>query len=98
METKVISANRLEDGIVVYITKDNNWSECISDAEVFNDEAACDEALSKAYTAEEACIVVSSYLIDIEQQGEQYNPTKYREFIRVIGPTVRPDLARQVRS
>jgi len=32
METKVISANRLEDGIVVYITKDNNWSECISDA------------------------------------------------------------------
>ena len=98
MENKVISANRLEDGIVVYMTNDNNWSECLSDAEVFNDEAASDKALSKAYTAEEACIIVGSYLIDIERQGEYCNPTKYREFIRVIGPTVRPDLARQARS
>ena len=95
---KKFSLSKGGDGIVVYMTKNNNWSECISDAQVFNEEAASDEALSKAYTAEEACIVVGSYLIDIEQQGEQYNPTKYREFIRVIGPTVRPDLARRVRS
>ena len=98
MEAKVISANRLGDGLVVYLKRDNGWSEYISDAQVYSDEAASDAALRKAHDAEEACIIVNPYLICIDENGAQYNPTKYRELIRAMGPTVKLDLGKQARS
>lgn len=98
METKVISANRLRDGIVVYLKRDNGWSEYISDAQVYSDKVASDAAIRKAHDAEEACVIVNPYLIDIDENGGQYNPTKYRELIRAMGPTVKLDLGKQVGS
>ena len=84
MEAKVISANRLGDGLVVYLKRDNGWSEYISDAQIYSDAAASDAALRKAHDAEEACIIVNPYLICIDENGAQYNPTKYRELIRAM--------------
>ena len=98
MEAKVISANRLGDGLVVYLKRDNGWAEYISDAQVYSDKVASDAAIRKAHDAEEACVIVNPYLIHIDENGGQYNPTKYRELIRAMGPTVRLDLGKQAGS
>ena len=98
MTKQVISANRLHDGIVVYLTNDNNWSERISDALVMEGKKSTTAALAAANVAEAECRIVAPYLIDIDNDYGVPRPTLYRELIRDKGPSVRPDLGKQAES
>jgi hypothetical protein len=97
MTRQVISANRLTDGLVVYLTADGGWSERIADAQIVDTERAGDAeaALATAADAADRQIVVEPYAIDIDERDGERRPTKYREFIRAKGPTVRRDLGKQ---
>ena len=95
MSRQVISANRLADGLVVYLTGDGRWSEQIDDALVFDGETASDAALATAAGSVERQIVVDPYAIDIDETAGGRRPTRFREFIRAHGPTVRRDLGKQ---
>jgi len=95
MTQKVISANRLGDGLVVYLATDGSWAEWISGSVIALDEATADAMLAQARQAEQDRIVIDPYLIDVAEVDGQVRPTKYREFIRATGPSVRPDLSKQ---
>jgi hypothetical protein len=95
MNHQVISANRLHDGLVVYLTDGGNWSEHITAALVVTGEEEGETALKLAGAAVEARIVVDPYLIDIDVSGGKRRPTRFRELIRAEGPTVRPDIGKQ---
>lgn len=95
MSRQVISANRLADGLVVYLTGDGGWSEQIDDALVFDGATAGDTALATATGSVDRQIVVDPYAIDIDESGGVRRPTRFREFIRAHGPTVRRDLGKQ---
>jgi len=95
MTQQVISANRLSDGLVVYLASDDSWSEWISRGEIATDEAAADGLLARAKLAEENRIVLDPYLVEVAEDDGEFLPTKYREFIRATGPSVRPDLSKQ---
>ncbi len=98
MTRQVISANRLTDGLVVYQTGDGGWSERIADATVFDAETAGEAALATAGEAVARQIIVDPYAIDIDESGGGRRPTRYREFIRAKGPTVRRDLGKQAEA
>jgi hypothetical protein len=95
MTQKVISANRLADGLVVYLAADGSWSKFIAGGAIAVDDAGADALLEKARTAEEDRLIVDPYLIDVAEIDGEVRPTKYREFIRATGPSVRPDLSKQ---
>ena len=95
MTNQVISANRLGDGIVVYLTANGGWSERIVHARVVDGKAQGAAALVAARGAVEACTVVDPYLIDIIDSGDDRRPTLNRELIRAQGPTVRLDVGKQ---
>jgi len=95
MADQVISANRLGDGLVVYLTVVSGWSERIADAHVVSAKETAEAALESARVAEEARVVVGPYLIDIDTRGGDRRPKRLRELIRDKGPTVRPDLGKQ---
>ena len=95
MTQQVISANRLSDGLVVYLASDDSWSEWISRGEIATDEAAADGLLARAKLAEENRIILDPYLVQVAEDDGEFRPTKYREFIRATGPSVRPDLSKQ---
>ncbi|MEL0013282.1 MAG: DUF2849 domain-containing protein, partial [Alphaproteobacteria bacterium] len=65
MTQQVISANRLSDGLVVYLASDDSWSEWISRGEIATDEAAADGLLARAKLAEENRIVLDPYLVQV---------------------------------
>jgi hypothetical protein len=94
MTRQVISANRLTDGIVVYLTEAGDWSERIDAARIVDDETSA-AAAAAAAEAVARQIVVEPYPIDIDDAGGTRRPTKFREFIRAQGPTVRRDLGKQ---
>ena len=95
MTDQVISANRLDNGIVVYLTAYGDWTERLAHAQVIDGKDQGEAALDVAFGAVEACIVVDPYLIDIDDSGGERRPTRNRELIRAKGPTVRLDIGKQ---
>lgn len=95
MTQRVISANRLGDGLVVYLAADGSWSEFISGGAIALDETTAAALLEEARQAERDRLVIDPYLIDVAEIDGEVRPTKYREFIRATGPSVRPDLSKQ---
>lgn len=92
---KVMTANRLIDGVAVWLAADHSWSETIDAAEVAETKQA-EEKISRAGTA--AFLkdeVVDIAVIDIELIDGDIIPTRLRERIRAAGPTNRLDLGKQ---
>jgi hypothetical protein len=98
---QIVIASRLGDGRVVFLAKGSAagnvvWAPLIGDSELAADDATANELLSIGEAdANECHLVVDPYLIDVEGEGEQLTPTKYREVIRCLGPTNRLDLGKQ---
>jgi hypothetical protein len=85
---KVITANRLTDGIVVFLAEEG-WTQAIGEARVLADGPDLDVANAEAKAAHEARIVVEPYPIDVEVRGGVAVPTRLRERIRAErGPTI----------
>ncbi len=95
MINQVISANRLGDGVVVYLTANSDWTECLAHAQATAGKEQGEAALDVAFGAVKTCLVVDPYLIEIDDSGGERRPTLNRELIRAKGPTVRLDLGKQ---
>ncbi|WP_417793299.1 DUF2849 domain-containing protein [Terasakiella pusilla] len=97
MTKQVITANRLDDGLAVFFDTHANWSASITEAAVVEKGEEADALLATASNADNQLIVVGPYLIDVDQQGGKITPVRYREQIRTLGPSVRPDLGYQAK-
>ncbi|MFQ6017563.1 MAG: DUF2849 domain-containing protein [Kiloniellaceae bacterium] len=95
MTAKVVTANRLIDGLVVYLDHDGGWSEWIGQSRVARSQEESAEILALAERPDQGVVVVGPYLIDVEEADGGLRPVRYREVIRSLGPTVRTDLGKQ---
>ena len=91
----VITANRLTDGVVVFQTIDDSWTEDFIRAAVLLDPQATASALARAKQDEANNIVVDPYAIVVEERNGHLAPKALREAIRATGPTIRRDLGKQ---
>ena len=83
---KVVTANDLVEGDVVYLTAAGGWSRRHADAAVAADEAQAAALLGTAEAQQDR--VVGPYLADTArgEEGEPL-PVHYREAIRTRGPS-----------
>ena len=84
---KVLTANRLIDGEVVWYGADETWIETIDGARIARDKAAEEALQAIGKDAFAANLVVDVELIDIELVSGRIVPTRLRERIRAAGPT-----------
>jgi sulfite reductase (NADPH) hemoprotein beta-component len=91
----VVTANRLTDGVVVFQTADEGWSEDFNRAAVQADAQATAGALARAKEDEASNIVVDPYAVAVEERNGHIAPKALREAIRAAGPTIRRDLGKQ---
>jgi hypothetical protein len=92
---QIVSANRLADGIIVFLAKGDAWVERLSDAELFADKAGAEAGLARAQAAMEENLVVEITPFDVEMTLHGPTPTHIRDRIRAAGPTVRLDHGKQ---
>lgn len=92
---QAVTANRLEDGIVVYLTEHGGLVESLQDAFVADGQDAADALLAKAEPLVADNLIVEPYLFAVEPEGEKWRAASVRETIRQAGPTVRLDLGKQ---
>jgi Protein of unknown function (DUF2849) len=97
MSEKIVTANRLDDGLVIYFAGEQGWVNGLEGAVIAANEAEGDLLLKAAHAPIWAGLVVDPYLIDISRDlNNSPVPTRQRERIRLQGPTVRPDLGKHV--
>ncbi len=85
----VVSANRLADGVVVYLGACDDWVERLEAAAVFADDAECEAGLEKARAAVGANLVVDPFAVPVVEDGKGRRAVSLRDSIRALGPTIR---------
>lgn len=98
MSIQVATANRLADGVVVFMGYDGCWTKSIDEARLAEHEDDIADLEREATTSKEC---VGAYLIDVEVRlaegaGRFVRPAKYRERIRAFGPTTHPTFANKL--
>ena len=81
---KIVTANALLEGDVIYLTADDRWSRDLAEAELIDDEAHAQLRLLEAETARN---VVGAYLADAIPGPKGPQPTHFREAFRAKGPS-----------
>ena len=88
MADKVLTANRLGDGIAVWLDANGQWTERLQDAFVARHAeavTAIEDAGRKAFASN---VVLDVNVIEVEEKGGLLRPLRLRERIRAEGPTI----------
>jgi sulfite reductase (NADPH) hemoprotein beta-component len=98
MSAQILTANRLADGDVVYLTADGGWSTSVDAARIADgkEAAAALEAIGAKGAADQ--VVVAPYLIEVGEDAGHVVPLRFRERIRAYGPSNRADLAKHAKA
>ncbi|HUZ14475.1 MAG TPA: DUF2849 domain-containing protein [Caulobacteraceae bacterium] len=86
---KALTGNRLDDGEAVFLGREGGWVERFAEARLFEDEAAAMAAEAHAKT--ELTRVVDPYLIEVIAADAGHAPLSFRERVRALGPTNKPE-------
>jgi sulfite reductase (NADPH) hemoprotein beta-component len=84
---RLVTANRLRDGVPVYRTAKGCWATAI-DAASLVPEAEADALLAESQAGPPPLPVVAPYIIEAVREGPKIEPVALREQIRATGPTV----------
>lgn len=82
---KVVTANALLEGDVIYLMADDQWSRDLHDAEVIEDPAHGD--LRLLHAASQPDMIVGAYLAEVRVTDDGPEPTHFREEFRTRGPS-----------
>lgn len=86
--TQVLTANRLDDGRVVFLTPGGDWSPVLNDARTAREPAAAAALNTVGEQAEANSTVVGPYLIEVTEEEHGIRAKAIREAIRASGPTI----------
>ena len=86
---KALTGNLLDDGEAVFLDHDGAWAPRFADAVLFDNDDAAMAAEARAKTQQ--TIVVDPYLIDVITSDSGYAPLSFRERVRALGPTNKPE-------
>lgn len=82
---KVVTANALLEGDVIYQTADNRWTRELNEAEILREEEVAAKRLTLA--EQQAGSVVGAYLADVKIGATGPEPAHFREAFRATGPS-----------
>ena len=94
MTLQIVTANRLRDGIVVYLAEGGQWVEEVGRAAVAGDDESAKALLAEGERAVVERVVVAPYLIEVKAEDGRVVPTRYREVLRALGPSSHPEFNR----
>lgn len=92
---KILTANDLKSGQVVFLAEDGTWTPLAKEARVALDSEGEAQLAEIAKRAEAENLVTLVEVIPAEIRDGKVWPSRNREQIRASGPTVRQDLGYQ---
>lgn len=94
MTLKIVTANRIGDGVVVFLAEGERWTERVHESLVTDGEEEEAQLMAVAKKFNRDAVVIEPYLIDVTREGDEIRPVRYRERIRAFGPSIHPDFVK----
>ena len=91
-QISVLTANRLGDGIVVFLDFEGAWSESLAEAVVARSPDEVRALQDRGTYDAEHNLVVEPYLVEVRETAGGFVPVRYRERVRVAGPSILDDV------
>jgi hypothetical protein len=91
-QAAVLTANRLGDGIAVYVDVEGDWNVDIRKALVTRSPREVRALEDRGTHDAERNIVVEPYLAEVREIDGRIVPLRYRERVRAGGPTILDDV------
>ena len=88
MSVKVLTANRLREGDVVYLGRRGRWTAELAEAATAGDAEQEAPLLALAEAAVAERLVVGPYLMTVALEDGRLRPLSRREHIRAAGPSI----------
>ncbi|MEM8743118.1 MAG: DUF2849 domain-containing protein [Pseudomonadota bacterium] len=85
---QVLTANRLSDGMVVFLSGDGTWQPSIDAADVAQTDDGAGALEARAAVFVRTNDIVDPYLIAVEETDTGLVPVAFRERRRIAGPSV----------
>jgi hypothetical protein len=86
---KALTGNKLDDGEAIFLGHAGEWVTRFADAELFEDDEAA--MVAEARAKGQITVVVDPYLIDVVSSDNVWAPLSFRERVRALGPTNKPE-------
>ena len=87
--SKIVTANMLASGRVVFLGAEGAWVEAVEDATVFADDAAAQVGMAQAQRDQDAALIVEAFVATRTVDKAGAPAMSLRDVIRAHGPTVR---------
>ncbi|GAN61912.1 nitrite/sulfite reductase [Acetobacter indonesiensis NRIC 0313] len=91
MSHRFITGNRLKDGVVVWLSKTDQWVESSAHAQTYNQNDS--EAFLETLKHRDDTSIVDIRAVEVEKYSNNSVLIERREQLRAEGPSVRPDLS-----
>jgi hypothetical protein len=85
---RLVTANSLTDGVVVFLGPDGQWTASIAESAAVATSAEAEHLLAIAKDSALRAEIVEPYIIEAERKDGVPVPERFRERIRVTGPTI----------
>ncbi len=92
---QVLTANRLKDGLVVFLGEGNAWTPWLAEAVIARTKDDAARLESRGAEHAKTNVVVGPYLADVIEEAGAVRCAHIREHLRTLGPSVRTDLGKQ---
>lgn len=87
--SKIITANMLATGSVVFLDADGEWVHSLDQAVNYPDAQTAEDGMALALRDQERALIVDPFVVD-KAAGEGSKPSMtLRDTIRAFGPTIR---------
>ena len=86
---KIVTANMLATGTVVFLGDTGLWVDSVDDARTFSDADAADEGLAIGQRDAQRAIIVDPFVTDKGLPGDAKMGMTLRDSIRAFGPTIK---------
>ena len=98
MTHQVVTANDLRTGEVLYYSAAHTWTNRFYNAVIVEKDTAAEALLSQAQEDELKNLVVGVYAIDVTLENGKPSPVKFREQLRVYGPSIHAQFQKPVQD
>ena len=86
---KIVTANTLATGHVVFLAADGNWVTALAQAATYADADAAEQGLALGRRDQERGLIVDAFITDKGPDKDGRPAMTLRDTIRAFGPTIR---------
>jgi len=95
MTARILTANLLSDGHVVYMDANGEWSNWIDSGQIVKTDGAAEKLVDAADLDVADGVIIGPYLIEVVRVADTISPVEYREHLRANGPSIHPHFGYQ---